>query len=120
MKLVYITLRGEQHPLCYNLTAVEEICEEFGSLDGMTEAINSGEQGVQVLALGKVLRCLLDGGRAYCKEMEMDLPRPVRNPSALIDITSPETVKAIFASVNAGKEAEVEAYSKNVEATPGE
>lgn len=117
MKLTHITLRGEQHPLCYNLLAVEELCEEFGSLDEMNKAINSESQREQISAIGKVLRCLMDGGRAYCKEMEIDLPKPVRNPSALIDITSPETVRAIFASIGDGKKSEVEVISKNAEAT---
>ena len=117
MNLSYISLRGERHPLCYNLLAVEEICDEFGSLDGMSEAINSNDQGKMISAVGKVLKALMDGGRAYCQEMDIELPRPIRNPSALIDVTDPETVKAVFTTITAGKETTVEATPKNAEAT---
>lgn len=117
MRLKYITLRGEQHPLCYNLYAVEEICDEFGSLEAMKDAIGDGSSG-QLSAIGKLLRCLLDGGRAYCQEMEMELPRPVKNPSALIDVTDPETVRAIFSTVNGDQTTTVEAQGKKEEATP--
>ena len=117
MKLSYIELRGEQHPLCYNLYAVEEICDAFGSLDEMRTAIESEDKGQQVSAIGKLLRCLLDGGRAYCDEMEIALPRAVKNPAALIDVTDPDTVRAIFSTINSDKKTEIEAISKNVEAT---
>ena len=117
MRLKYITLRDEQHPLCYNLSAVEEICEEFGSLDAMREAVSDGSG--QLTAIGKLLRCLLAGGRAYCQEMEIELPRPIRNPAALIDVTDPDTVRAIFSTINEDKKTTVEAQSKKEEATPG-
>lgn len=115
MNISYIELRGDQHPLCYNLYAIEQICEEFGGLDKMQEAMDGGNQAV---AVGKVLKILLASGRAYCEEMGIDLPKAVKNPSALIDITAPETVKAVFSAITSGKKTDVEVQTKNAEPTP--
>lgn len=119
MKLTYITLRGEQHPLCYNLYAIERMCDEFGGLEEMSAAVSSEKTGEQVRAVGKVLKILMDGGRAYCAEMAIDMPKPIANPAALIDVTSPETVQAIFSAIGGGKETEIEVASKNAATTQG-
>jgi len=108
MKLTYITLRGEQHPLCYNLYAIEELCDEFGGLDKMADAMNSDSQAEQIRAIGTVLRILMDGGREYCREMGIELPKPIKNPTALIDASSPETITAIFSAIQTDKKQEVE------------
>lgn len=113
MKLTYITLRGEQHPLCYNLYAIEKMCDEFGGLDEMSNAVSSDNTGEQIRAVGKVLKILLDGGRAYCAEMAIDVPPAIKNPSAVIDVSSPEMVKAIFSTINGDKETEIEVAGKN-------
>lgn len=113
MKLTYITLRGEQHPLCYNLYAIERMCDEFGGLDEMSDAVSSDNTGEQIRAVGKVLKILLDGGRAYCAEMAIDMPPAIANPSAVIDASSPEAIKAIFSAINGDKETEIEVQGKN-------
>ncbi len=113
MKLTYIELRGEQHPLCYNLYAIEEMCDEFGDLDAMSAKMNSKKKGEQISAIAKVLEILLDGGREYCKEMGIEIPPRVNNPAALIDATSPEAVRAIFTAIKNDKQTEIEVASKN-------
>lgn len=119
MKLTYIELKGEKHPLCYNLYAIEELCDVFGDLDAMTAAMNSAKQNVQIKAISSVLRALMDGGRAYCTETGIDMPKEIKNPSALIDITSPESVAAIFSAINSDSKTEIEVASKNVNPTQG-
>lgn len=119
MKITYIELKGNQHPLCYNLYAIEEICDEFGSPEDMADKMNSGNRSEQLRTITKVLKILMDGGRAYCKEMGIELPEKIENPAALIDATSPEAVQAIFSAIKRDKETEIEVISKNVEAAQG-
>ena len=42
MKVTYIELLGERHPLCFSLAASEALDESFGGLDRMTQALSSG------------------------------------------------------------------------------
>ena len=120
MNINYIELRGEKHPLCYNLYAIERICDEFGDIEAMSRMVSSDKQTDQIRAVSKLLKILMEGGREYCREMGMELPKEVKNPSALIDIASPETIKAVFGAINGNSARTVEATSKNAEATRGE
>lgn len=120
VKVSFIELRpGEQHPMCWNLLAINEVCDEFGSLDEMQKIVDEKDIGKSAGAIGKLLRCLLDGGRAYYEEMDMPLPKRVKVPEALIDIRDPETIRTIFGVMQSDKKTEIEVVSKNVEATPG-
>lgn len=105
MKLHYITLKGEEHPLCYNLQAAAELIDEFGGLDAWQAALNGANN---VMAIAKTLKILLNGGRAYCEEMGISMPQPVKNAAAVIDISSPEAVKAIFGAIASDTDREVQ------------
>lgn len=110
MEVKYIELRGEKHPLCYNLYAIERICDEFGDIDTMIESMNGKDN---VRSIGKMLKILMEAGREYCREMGMEMPKPIANPSALIDIRDPETIRAIFSTINDHSERSVEVTGKN-------
>lgn len=115
MRISYIELKaGEKHPMCFSLSAVEALTDEFGDLENMRKAIaENGNMAEQIKATNKVLEVLLDAGRKYCKEMGIDLPPAIKcRPADLIDITDPSAVQAIFSTISTNSEREVEAKSK--------
>ena len=120
MKIGYIHLAGEDHPLCFSLSAAEKITAEFGDMEGMGKALSGSNMNVQLAAISKTLDILLDAGRKYAEVMGMDLPRKLPCKAAdIIDITDESAIKAIFSAVQAGSDRDVEVASKNVEAGQG-
>ena len=118
MKRTYIELLGEKHPLCFSLSAVEEIAAEFGGVDEMSAALKDGTGLEKIRATVKVLDILLRAGRRYCKAVGEDMPAPLPcDIGDIIDATDPSSVKAIFAAINGDSEREIEAKSKNAKPT---
>lgn len=110
MKLSYVQLGGEKHPVCFSLSAIEAIEDEFGSLDAMRENLASGS----IKAINSVLEIMLDAGRAYCIGMGMDCPPKLKcRPADLIDITDTDIVSDLFAVISGDTERTVEVRSKN-------
>lgn len=124
MKVTYIELAGEKHPLCFSLSAVEELSDKFGDLDKMAAAITDGKNSVKKLkAVDTVLRVLLDAGRRYCAAAGIEMPeKPLGcRPADVIDITDPSAVEAIFTTLKNDTERTLEAKPlKNAEPTPEE
>lgn len=118
MKIGYITLAGEKHPLCFSLSAAEQIAAEFGDMDGMGKALSSENTSTKLKAISTVLDILVTAGRKYAEVMGMDLPRKLPcKPADLIDITDEAAIKSIFSAIKAGSDRDVEvAASKNAEA----
>ena len=115
MKLQHIELKpGELHPLCFSLSATEEIIDAFGSLESMQDAVISGDTMRKIKAIDTVLSILLRAGRRYCKEMGVEMPPEIRcRPGDLIDVTDPKAITAIFETIRADSEREIEATPKN-------
>lgn len=110
MKLSYVQLGGEKHPVCFSLSAIEAIEEEFGSLDEMRDGLTKGS----VKAINSVLEIMLDAGRAYCNGMGIDCPPRLKcRPADLIDVSDTDVVKDIFAVMSGDSERSVEVRSKN-------
>lgn len=110
MKLSYVQLGGEKHPVCFSLSAIEAIEEEFGSLDTMRDELSKGS----IRAINTVLEIMIKAGRAYCVGMGIDCPPKLKcRPADLIDITDEEVVKDIFAAMSGDSERTVEVRSKN-------
>ena len=110
MKLSYVQLGGEKHPVCFSLSAIEAIEDEFGSLDTMREDLAKGS----VKAINSVLEIMIDAGRAYCIGMGMDCPPKLKcRPADLIDVTDTNVVEEIFAVMSGDAERTVEVRSKN-------
>lgn len=110
MRLQYLKIGGEKHPACFSLSAIEEIEDEFGSLDKMVKELNAGK----VKAVGKVLDIMLRAGRAYCTGMGIVCPPPLKcKPADLIDVTDASIITDIFSVINNDTERTVEAKSKN-------
>lgn len=114
MKRTYINLLGEKHPLCFSLSATEELCDVFGDLDAMKECLFNGTTGEKLKATIKVLDILLRAGRRYCETVGEPLPPAIKGSVAdLIDGTDAEAVSAIFSAITGDADREVEAQPKN-------
>lgn len=110
MKLSYVQLGGEKHPVCFSLSAIEAIEAEFGSLDSMRDGLTKGS----VKAINRVLEIMMDAGRAYCVGMGLECPPKMKcRPADLIDVTDTDVVRDIFAVIGGDSERSVEVRSKN-------
>lgn len=120
MRITYIELAGKKHPLCFSLAASEELDEYFGGLSNMQAELGCGDIGRIIRAADKVLQVLLRAGRVYVGACGEELPPelPCR-PADLIDVTG-DAMGAIFAAIRNDTEREVEAATKNAEATPAQ
>ena len=120
MKVSYIELLGEQHPMCFSLAASEELSAKFGGLEKMENALASKDIAQVAHAVGEVLDCLLKAGRIYVSAAGGELPAelPCR-PADLIDVTDGSAVKAIFTAIATDTARMVETKVKNGGATPG-
>ena len=65
MRVSYIELLGEQHPMCFSLSASEVMSSKFGSLERMQEDLQSGDLARVARAVDEVLAILLRAGRTY-------------------------------------------------------
>lgn len=110
MKLSYVQLGGEKHPVCFSLSAIEAIEDEFGSLADMQKSLSGGS----VKAINRVLEIMLNAGHAYCEGMGIEAPAKLKcKPADLIDVTDSDIVKEIFAVISGDSERAVEVRSKN-------
>lgn len=118
MKVSYITLLDRDYPLCFSLSASEELADAFGSLDKMTKDLTGKDMGKMCKAINVTLNALMKAGRIYSEALGREVPEPLPcQPCDVIDMTDPESVKAIFAAINGDTKRSVEA--KNAKTTQG-
>lgn len=119
MKVTYIELLGERHPLCFSLSAIEDICDTFGSVEDMqTLLFDDANTSAKLKTVGKLLDILVKAGRRYFKLTGKELPPEIKgNVADLIDISDPNSITKVFEAINGDAEREIEARpSKNAEA----
>lgn len=111
MKINYIELAGVKRPICFSVSAVEEITEAFGGMSSMSEEMLKGD----VKSISTVLEILLNAGQKYCAAMDVDCAPPLKcRPADLIDISeAAEIVNIIFESIKTDTDRDVEVRSKN-------
>ena len=111
MKLSYIQLgEGEKRPVCFSLSAIEDIEDAFGGLDQMQKALKAGK----VKAINKVLEIMLRSGEAYCRGMDIPCPPPLKcRPSDLVDVRDNAIITQIFEAITADSERNIETQGKN-------
>lgn len=120
MKVSYIELLGEKHPMCFSLAASERIDEEFGSVDAMLDELHSKELRRIAKAADKVIQILMHAGRIYMSALGEPLPPPIPcRPADLIAVTDQESIQAIFSTMKEDSAQEVVTEPKNAEATQG-
>lgn len=120
MNIKTIELLGEQHPLCFSMTAAQNLTERFGSIQAMGEQLMSDDVSIRREAINDALTELLRAGRVYAKAKGDALPREIT--CKLADIMPPDTAApvALIISVltaDTKREVEVENSRKNAEAT---
>lgn len=124
MRTSIIEINGEKHLLCFNLWALGECLERFGSLSAMYEAMTKGNASENMKAALWVLEILQRGGKLYSDEMGLENVEPVSaekmrivcGADFFVDLKS-----KIISAVNSGMSTNVKAEdSKNVETTQAE
>lgn len=118
MKVVYINLLGQKHPLCFSLAASEKLDEQFGGLGKMQDELSSGQVSRVAKAADCILQVLLQAGRIYMSACGEPLPDPIPcRPADLIDVTDKEAMSAIWSAMKNDTAQEVQTEPKNAEAT---
>ncbi len=116
MRISYIELAGQKFPLCFSLSATEEMLEEFGSLEAMTETLDGDDTLAKLRAVDRVLDILLRAGRRYCETMGLEQPPALKGaPSDVIDIADPSAIAAIFSTISSDNKRTVEAKQSKKE-----
>lgn len=121
MKLHYIELLGERHPLCFSMSAAQNLADKFGSIEEMGNQLICDDVSTRRAAINDALGELLRAGRAYAKAKGDDLPKELA--CAVADVIGPDTIQPItlILSVLRGdsaREITTEDTGKNGEATP--
>lgn len=129
-RTVYYDFYGKRYPLCLTVLASNEIDTQFGSFDGMSDAISGGVSSIGAWA--QLLHILMEGGSARVKaiaflngESAADLPA-VPELDVVKTILSWEDIQrdgqTIMNAILKGRQPTVEVapdMGKNVEATQG-
>lgn len=118
MRVSYIELLGQKHPMCFSLAASERVDEEFGGLDGFLAEVQSGDTRRIAKAADRMISILMAAGRTYVGALGEELPPPIPcRPADLIGVGDKESIRAIFSTVREDTGREVEIESKNTPAT---
>lgn len=121
MKLGYLELLGQKHPLCFSYAAAAELEEAFGSLEAMGDQVDSDKLSVSVPAINTLLEVLMKAGRIYAGAMGEELPPKLPcKPVELIQANQRREVIVAFRTITGHSTREVETAGKNAEATQGE
>ena len=125
MKVNYLTLGGQRHPVCFSLGAGEELVEKCGvDLSELPDMLSGGSIAERFHAVDTMLTVLLKYGRQYAKYAGERVPDPLPcRPIDLIGIDEIDDVtSAIFGLISKDAETsvELETDSKNAETTQGE
>ena len=120
MELRHIELLGEKHPLCFSMSAAQNLTRHFGSMEEMGEQIMNDDVSVRRAAVVDVLSEMIRAGRVYAKAMGYDVPKPI--PCDIADILEPDTVPLVglILSVlrrDSSRDIEIEGAGKNGGAT---
>lgn len=119
MRIGYIELCGEKHPLCFSLSATEEICQQFGDLSNMGKALAETDVAKHLHAVDSVLSILMRAGRRYCEVIGEELPPPLPcRPADVIGLGDKSAIEAIYATINDDNARTVEAKPKKGKPAP--
>lgn len=117
MKIGYIELGKEKHPMCFSISASEEICERFGSLDGMAKALDDKDTATRLSAIDSVLSIMMDAGRKACEIIGEEIPSPPAfRPADVIDVR--DALDAIYGTISRDSARTVEAKPKKDDPAP--
>lgn len=120
MRTQYLDLAGRKYPIRLTLTAAKELTERFGGIDKIGDALG-GDVSRNVDSVNDLLTTLLRAGRVYAAACGEQLPPELEcAPADLIDLSDISAViGTVAAAMSDDASREVEAVSKNGEATRG-
>lgn len=121
MRTAEIEINGKKHLLCFNLWALIECTERYGSLMGIDEAIKSEDEIKAINETLWLLRTLMRGGEMYASESGIEVEKPIATDQVKALCSAADIVKLktkVLAAINAGMSTSIEVESsKNVETT---
>lgn len=77
MRTAEIEINGEKHLLCFNLWALIECTERYGSLSGIGTALSEGTVGKTAKESLWLLETLMKAGAMYAEEMGIPNAEPI-------------------------------------------
>ena len=77
MKTAEIEINGTKHLLCFNLYAVKQCCERYGSFAGIWEALSKENEAERIEESLWIMETMMKGGAMYAKEMGMENAEPL-------------------------------------------
>lgn len=119
MRIKYINILGQEHPLCYSLRASAELGEIFEELEReKAKGVKITKARIAIYS-GKMLDVLLKAGRVYGKLAGLELPPPLPCSTVdLIDATDLASLALVNECIRDGSKREV-VTEGNAEATQG-
>lgn len=134
MRTSKITLDGEERVLCFSAGVVEDVCERFGDLNGMFNALGGRGQGgedeaapvnlaLQIKTLYWLLARMMDAGARYARRKGIPCSEPlsVEDIRDVCDLADFAALKdKVLETITSGSTREVDAEPpKNAETTAG-
>ena len=121
MRTAEIEINGDKHLLCFNLWALIECTERYGSLSGIGTALSEGSIGETAKESLWLLETLMKAGAMYAVEMGLPNAEPLSADKMLRTCGADFFVNLkakIMDAINTGMSTNVKAEnSKNVETT---
>lgn len=77
MRTIEIEINGKKHLLCFNLWALVEVTERYGSLAGIHPALTEGSVAQTTKEALWLLETLMKAGKMYADEMGFDTAAPL-------------------------------------------
>jgi hypothetical protein len=119
MKVITRRICGEERVLCYSLRVSKAVAEKFGA-GGIRDALQDGDTEKTLDAVIWLLVKLMKAGKRYADKNGQPCPEPP-DEDDMLDDYSLDDLADLYGVANdtmaAGAQQEVEAESKNAEAT---
>lgn len=121
MRTAEIQINGKKHLLCFNLWALIECTERYGSLMGIDEALRSEKEADNIREALWLMHTLMKGGEIYATEMGIENEKPLSVESMKAQCSAAFFVglkTKVLAAITAGMSTNIEVdSSKNAEST---
>lgn len=123
MRTAKITLAGHERTLAFSARVITAATDEYGSLQGFFDALQSKDQGESFRAVIWALSRMMDAGARYDRLQGLEPPPPM-DVDELLDLCDFQELSGISSkileTITAGSAREVEAIPpKNGKATRG-
>ena len=121
MKIVNVTIGGEKRVLCYSLRVVNAIEDAFGGEAEMRAKLSSGKTSQAIDVTTWLMAQMMAAGKQYADKNGIPCPAPLSQDDLLDNCDVNDMLEMQMQIQNAlavGSQQDVQAESKNAEATP--